>query len=92
MLLRYEQFLYSKGYDTERLRTNAKKRIHVERTFQTVKKKQQLKNKTKTKSDFKAELRRYYNGDTDVCDVTQLSDENKRNDQYEKFLFWDWNY
>ena len=92
MLLRYERFLLNKGYDTDRLRENAKKRIRVERTLQSVKKKRDLQNQLKTKSDFKEELRKYYNGDSSICDVVQLSDTNRRNDQYEKFKFWDWNY
>ena len=82
----------SKGYETDRLRLNAKKRITVERTMQGLKKKSDAKSKLKTKNDFKEELRKYYNGNSSVCEVVQLSDTDQRNDQYEKFKFWDWNY
>ena len=92
MLLKYEKFLLNKGYETDRLRQNAKKRINVERTMQGLKKKSDAQSKLRTKNDFKEELRKYYNGNSTICDVTQLSDTNQRNDQYEKFKFWDWNY
>ena len=60
--------------------------------MQGLKKKSDAQSKLRTKNDFKEELRKYYNGNSTVCDVTQLSDTNQRNDQYEKFKFWDWNY
>ena len=87
LLLKYEDFLFRKGYDAPRLRHNAKRYINVKNSLGKKVKDGHEKKKTKSKEEFREELINYFNGNS-----VKLEKYEDDLEEEEKNEFWEWKY
>lgn len=85
----YEKFLYKKGFETTKLRNNAKKHIQSKKviTKHMSKSKSHHNIRAKTKDDYKEELRNYYLGYVD-----QVMKYEKDLEEEGNHFFYEWTY